>query len=69
MSFAAITIARIKEYQRNTTNAVCSVATQQVRHHNEMLIQSIFPMLGLDPLEFKSHPAYEQALSYGPIHA
>jgi hypothetical protein len=71
MSFAAINIAKIKEQERlagYTKNQSCSIATQHVRYHNEMLIQSIFPILGLDPLEFKSHPAYEQALSYGAVH-
>lgn len=72
MSFATINIAKIKEQERlagDTKNPTCSIATQHVRHHNEMLIQSIFPILGLDPLEFKSHPGYEQALSYGAVHA
>lgn len=71
MSFATINIAKIKELERLgsiSADAACSIATQHVRHRNELLIQSIFPMLGLDPLEFKSHPAYEQALSYGAIH-
>ena len=72
ISFATINIAKIKEQGRfdgNTNNAACSIATQHVRHHNEMLIQSIFPILGLDPLEFKSHPDYERALSFGAVHA
>ena len=70
ISFVAVNIARIKEYQRlenDSTNTACSVATQRVRFHNEMLIRSIFPMFGLDILTFKSHPAYEQALSFGAI--
>jgi hypothetical protein len=72
MSFSAINIARIKEHERNlnnTNNAICFVANQRVRFHNEMLIKSIFPMLGLDLPIFKSHPAYENALSFGAIHA
>lgn len=72
ISFARINIAKIKEQERlvgDTKYAACSIATQHVKHHNEMLIQSIFPMLGLDLLEFKSHPDYERALSYGAIHA
>lgn len=72
ISFVAVTTARIKEYENWTREAsfgaACSVASQRVRHHNEMLIRSIFPILGLDPLAFKSHPAYEQALSYGAVH-
>ena len=72
ISFAAINIAKIKEQERLagvTNKTVCSIATQHVRHHNEMLIQSIFPILGLDSLAFKSHPNYEQALSFGAVHA
>jgi len=72
ISFAAINIAKIKEQERlagSAKSVTCSIATQHVRHHNEMLIQSIFPILGLDPLEFKSHPCYEQALSFGAVHA
>ena len=71
MSFSAVNIARFEELQRlgdNAANMPCSIGTQHVRNHNEMLIQSIFPMFGLDPLEFKYHPAYERALSYGAIH-
>ncbi len=71
ISFAAINIAKIKEQERlagGPIDAPCSIATQHVRYHNEMLIQSIFPILGLDSLAFKSHPAYEQALSYGATH-
>lgn len=71
ISFAAVNIARINEQER-TAGALAgtpsSVATQKVRAHNEMLIQSIFPMFGLDPLAFKSTPAYEQALNYEAIH-
>lgn len=71
MSFAAINIARIEDYERtysSTENFICSVATQRTRYHNEMLISSIFPIFGLDPLVFKSHPAYQQALSFGAVH-
>ena len=68
MSFMAITVARFNEYQRNGTSAPCSVATQCAINHNEMLMESIFPMLGLDLLAFKSLPAYQQALSYGAIN-
>jgi hypothetical protein len=70
LSFSAVNIARINEYERlenAPADASCSVATQRVKYHNEMLIRSIFPMLGLDILEFKSHHAYEQALSFGSI--
>lgn len=71
LSFAAVNIARIKEYERlenASADAACSVGDQRTRFHNEMLIQSIFPMFDLDPLAFKSHPAYEQALSFGSIN-
>lgn len=71
LSFAAVNVARIKEYERlgnASADAACSVGDQRTRFHNEMLIQSIFPMFGLDPLAFKSHPAYEQALSFGSIN-
>lgn len=68
-SFASVNIARIKEYERllesSLSDGACSVATQRIRHHNEMLIRSIFPILGLDPLAIKSNPAYEQALAFG----
>jgi len=71
VSFAAINIAKLKEHERFagvSAGMVYSIATQHVKHHNEMLIQSIFPMFGLDPLAFKSHPNYERALSYGTIN-
>jgi hypothetical protein len=71
ISFAAVNIARIKEYERLATapeNAACSVGSQRVRFHNEMLISAIFSILGLDPVVFKSHPAYEQALSFGSFY-
>ena len=72
ISFLTVGIARIKEYERLAealAGTACSVASQRVKYHNEMLIRSIFPILGLDLLEFKSHPAYDQALSFGVIHA
>lgn len=70
MSFSAINIAKLEEHQRRGygTDKPCSVGTQKVMHHNEMLIQSIFPMFDLDINQFKSHSAYRQALSYGAIH-
>jgi len=71
LSFLAINVAKIKELERlggTRNNAAYSVATQHVRHHNEMLIQSFFERLGLELLEFKSHPGYEQALSLGAVH-
>ena len=71
LSFLAINVAKIKELERlggARNNASFSIATQHVRHHNEMLIQSIFTRLGLDILEFKYRPEYEQALSLGAVH-
>lgn len=71
LSFLAVNVAKIKELERlggARNYAAFSIATQHVRHHNEMLIQSFFEMLGLDILEFKSHPGYEQALAYGVVH-
>lgn len=71
ISFSAINIAKIKEQERFAgvlESTAYSIATQHVKHHNEMLIQSIFPMFGLDPLAFKSHPNYERALSYGAVN-
>jgi hypothetical protein len=64
-SLAATNLARRAEYQPAQPATPCSVATQRIKHHNEMLIRSIFPILGLDPLAFKSNPNYEQALAFG----
>ena len=70
MSFLAVNVARVNEYQRaavQSKNTACSVASQRVKHHNEMLIRSFFSILGLDIGPIKSNPLYEQALAFGTI--
>lgn len=70
MSFLAVNVARINEYQRaagQSKTTTCSVASQRVKHHNEMLIRSFFSILGLDIVPIKSNPLYEQALAFGTI--
>ncbi len=68
LSFLAFNIAKVKELERRGgtfLNTSCSIASQHVIHHNKMLMESFFPMLGLDIPSIKSNPGYEQALSFG----
>lgn len=72
LSFAVVNVAKIKELERTggaKNGAACSITTQHVRHHNEMLIQTFFDELDLDICQFKKHPGYERALSYGAVYA
>ena len=67
LSFLAFNIAKVKELERSGgtfLNTRCSIASQHVMHHNEMLMESFFPKFGLDICVFKSTPGYQQALGF-----
>lgn len=70
-SFMALNLIKIQDRQEASAMSKTipfSMASWKVRFHNETLIRSFFSIFGLNLLEFKSHPAYNQALSLGSIH-